>query len=294
MKVSIECYPCLLNQILSTVDLLDLAESQKKEVMKRALAVLADGSDSLYPQEVVVQINEYMVQKFRLQPGTFDPYRSIKKKSREVALSFYASLQQRIENAEKPVEFALKCAALGNIIDYGAKAHGHLDIEAELGKIDDLEFEIYDDQIIQALNRCRRILYLGDNVGEDVFDKALIREIRTINLETDIIFATREQPIINDVTIEDAKAISMHEVARVISSGSIYPGTILSRTTPEFQKLFKEADLVLAKGQGNFETLVDQPHRALYFLLRAKCRKVAKALDVSLGSMVLKKQHLQK
>ena len=82
----------------------------------------------------------------------------------------------------------------------------------------------------------------------------------------------------------------MGEVARVISSGSIYPGTIMSRTTPEFQRLFHDADLVLAKGQGNFETLAEQPHKALFFLLRAKCRTVARALGVSRGSMVLKRQ----
>ncbi len=294
MKVSIECYPCLLNQILATVDLLELAETEKKEVMDQALAVLADGSESLYPQEIVVQLNEYIMKKCRLQPGSFDPYRNIKKKSRKIALDFYASLKERIESAEKPVEFALKCAVLGNIIDYGAKAHGHLDVGAELEKMDALEFGIYDDQIFQVLPHCRRILYLGDNVGEDVFDKALIREIRNSYPNTEIIFATREQPIINDVTIEDAEAIAMNEVAQVISSGSIYPGTIMPRTTEKFQRLFKDADLVLAKGQGNFETLIDQPHVGLYFLLRAKCKKVAKALGVSQGSMVLRKQQRQR
>jgi len=294
MHVSIECYPCLLNQVLTTVELCNLEEFQKKKVMNYALSVLAERSDTVYPQEIVVAVNEYLVRNFDFDPEKFDPYESIKQRSRQTALKFFSSLEKRILEAGKPLEFAIKCAALGNIIDYGAKAHGSLDVETELKRLDDLDFSIYDiDPFLERFKRCRRILYLGDNVGEDVFDKALIKEMKRHHPAVDIYFAARERPVINDVTIDDAKAIGMDTVARVISSGSVYPGTIMPETSQEFQELFSGADMIISKGQGNFETLVDTAHPALFFLLRAKCGKVAQALGVSEGSMILKRQGAQ-
>jgi len=291
MHVSIECYPCLLNQVLTTVELCDLGEPQKKEVMDFALSLLAEQTDTVYPQEIVVAVNKYLIQNYDFSVEDFDPYRAIKRKSREIALKFYASLKERIRRAPNPLEFAVKCAALGNIIDYGAKAHGRLDIEAELQLLDELGFSVYDyDYFLHTFKGSRHILYLGDNVGEDVFDKALIGEMKCSHPDVEITFATRERPVINDVTLDDARAIEMDSVAPVISSGSVYPGTIMSETTQEFRDLFKNADMIISKGQGNFETLVDHFHPALFFLLRAKCTKVARRLGVAQGSMILKQQ----
>ena len=294
MHVSIECYPCLLNQVLTTVELCDLEQHQKKKVMDYALSLLADRSDNVYPQEIVVAINEYLIRHFDVRGDNFDPYEEIKLRSREIALTFYASIEQRFVQAKDPLEFGIKCAALGNIIDYGAKAHGALDVENELKRLDELDFSVYDyDLFWETFNKCDQILYLGDNVGEDVFDKAFIQEMKRTRSGVEITFATRERPVINDVTINDAKAIGMDAVARVISSGSVYPGTIMAETSQEFQNLFANAEMIISKGQGNFETLVDIAHPALFFLLRAKCDKVARALGVSQGSMILKKQRLQ-
>jgi uncharacterized protein with ATP-grasp and redox domains len=291
MHVSIECYPCLLNQVLATVDLCDLEESEKKEVMSFALSQLAARSDNMYPQEIVVAVNEYLVQRFALRAEKFDPYKSIKRRSREIALAFYGSIEERITSAQSPLEFAVKCAALGNIIDYGAKAHGRLDISTELERVDELDFSVYDyGAFLETFKRSDHILYLGDNVGEDVFDKALIQAMKRDRPTLTVTFAARERPVINDVTLADARAVGMDKVARIISSGSVYPGTIMSKTSSEFQELFDAADLVIAKGQGNFETLNDVAHPALFFLLRAKCDKVARAIGVGQGSMILKKQ----
>lgn len=291
MHVSIECCPCLLNQVLATVELCDLEESERKKVMAFTLSLLAERSDAVYPQEIVAAVNNYLVCNFDYEPEDFDPYKSIKHSSREIALAFYETLEERITRAKDPVEFAVKCAALGNIIDYGAKAHGRLDIASELARLDELNFCVYDyGALLQSFRRSSHILYLGDNVGEDVFDKALIRAMKLDRPNITVTFATRERPVINDVTIADAKAVGMDDVARIISSGSVYPGTIMPKTTPEFQDIFHGSDLVIAKGQGNFETLNEVAHPALFFLLRAKCVKVARTLGVTQGSMILKKQ----
>jgi len=291
MKATIECYPCLMSQVLSTVTLCDLDDNQRKNVMKFALNVLGTGADDVYPQEVVVQVNEYIQASYPHLPVPFDPYKDIKVKSRQMALGFYRSVAAEIERADDRVELALKCAALGNIIDFGAKSYGHLDVEAELAKLHELDFDIYDyQQFADCLEHAADILYLGDNVGEDVFDKALITEIRRRYPRKTIHFAVRARPVINDVTLADADEIGMGDVARVFTSGSIYPGTILAETTAEFQQLFAAADMIISKGQGNYETLCDETHPDLFFVLRAKCSRVAAALQVRKGAMILKKR----
>jgi len=291
MKASIECYPCLMRQVLSTVYLCELTDTEKKEVMVYALNLLAACSDDVYPQEIVAKVNEHIRSSYPKFRHSFDPYREIKSRSRQTALEILGTVEEKMDGLGDRIEFRVKCAALGNIIDFGAIPHGHLDVEAELANLDTLDFALYDyPQFIDCLQTASTILYLGDNVGEDVFDKALITEINSKYPEIIIDFAVREEPVINDVTLADADAINMRDVARVLSSGSVYPGTILSETTDEFRHLFADADMVISKGQGNYETLCDEPHPNLFFLLRAKCSKVATKLQVEKGAMILKKR----
>lgn len=290
MKASIECYPCLMGQVLSTVNLCSLNDKEKKDVMVHALNLLAACSDEIYPQEIVFKVNKYIRHRFPHLGEPFDPYREIKSQSRQLALQFYESIREQMSGVEDRIEFGVKCAALGNIIDFGAKTHGNLDVEGELAKLHELDFAVYDyPQFSDCLQTARTILYIGDNVGEDVFDKALVSEIRNKYSDIDIDFAVREQPVINDVTRADVGEIGMGDVARVLSSGSVYPGTILSETTVEFQQLFRDADMIISKGQGNYETLSDEQHSNLFFVLRAKCSKVADSLKVGKGAMILKK-----
>jgi hypothetical protein len=290
MKASIECYPCLMGQVLNTVNLCGLNDKEKKDVMVYALNVLAECSDDVYPQEIVVKVNKHIRDCYPQFENVFDPYCEIKSRSRQLALQFRSTVQEELDRADDRIEFGVKCAALGNIIDFGANAHGNLDVEAELAKLHELAFAFYDyPQFSDCLKAADTILYIGDNVGEDVFDKALILEIKGKYPNTTIDFAVREEPIINDATLSDAGEIGMGDAARVLSSGSVYPGTILSETTEEFRHLFASADMVISKGQGNYETLCDEQHPNLFFLLRAKCSKIANKLHVEKGAMVLKK-----
>ena len=289
MKLSIECYPCLLNQILTTTKLCGLKDPARKEVMDFALTIIKEASD-VYPHEIVVAVNDFIMERFIDEDLPFDPYLELKSYTRRIAQQFYSSIENRISLSSDPLQSAVKFAILGNIIDFGSKYHNTIDVQDELERVDELNFGIYDYGLLEAnIHRAGKILYLGDNVGEDVFDKALIGEILKEYPDKKITFITREKPIINDVTLQDAMEIEMDTVAGLMSSGSIYPGTILEKTSDEFRKAFKDADLVISKGQGNYETLCDKEHPCLFFLLRAKCEKVARQLDVKLGSMILKK-----
>ena len=125
-------------------------------------------------------------------------------------------------------------------------------------------------------------LYLGDNAGESVFDKLLIE---TINKP--VFYATREVPVINDVIIDDAIASGLNSVAEIISSGSPAPGIILPLCSDEFLSVFQKADMIISKGQGNYEGLSDAD-RNIFFLLKAKCPVIAKDLNVNVNDIILK------
>ena len=135
----------------------------------------------------------------------------------------------------------------------------------------------------RALKKAKRILYIGDNAGEAVFDRVLIEELKN----KEIIFAVKAKPIINDVLFEDAVVCGIDKCALIISSGCDAPGTLLKFCSREFLKVYRDIDLVISKGQGNFEALAEEK-RPIFFLFRAKCPVVAKHLGCKLGDIIVK------
>jgi uncharacterized protein with ATP-grasp and redox domains len=126
------------------------------------------------------------------------------------------------------------------------------------------------------------ILYLADNAGETVLDRILIE-----TLDKPVTYAVKSFPIINDALFEDAIAAGIDQVAAIRQTGSNCPGTVLHTCTDEFFRYYEEADLVLSKGQGNYEALSDE-NRSIFFLLKVKCKLVSRQLEAPLGSLVLK------
>ena len=133
-----------------------------------------------------------------------------------------------------------------------------------------------------AVDRASSILYLGDNAGEIVFDRLLIEQMP----REKVTFVVRGAPILNDVLVEDAEMVGLTGMVEVIDNGSDAPGTILDQCSDDFRRRFEEADLVVAKGQGNFESL-SEPGREVFFLLRPKCAVLARHLGCELGRLVV-------
>ena len=183
----------------------------------------------------------------------------------------------------------LHLAVAGNIIDFGAK-HDYSDkqIHEEINKMLSTDLSnSHTEELKQEIDRAEKILYLGDNAGEIVFDKLFVEQLP----KNKITFAVRGKPVINDATMEDAKAIGLTEIVKVIDNGAGYPGTVIESCSEEFQKIFNEADLIISKGQGNYETLSENKSN-IFFLLKIKCDIVARDLNKSLGDfVVLKNNH---
>ena len=241
----------------------------------------------LLVQHIVRSVANAIIQERNESPD-FDIYAEVKKKSNDLSLSYAEKFQKKLVESESPFETGLQIAAAGNIIDFGAKNHDSIDLNMELQFLDKTPFAHYDiEPFKKSLDDASTLLYICDNSGEIVFDTLFIKELQREYPNLHIVVALRDKPIINDATLEDAKAVGLDRLVTTISSGSIYPGSILSETTAEFQKLFASADVILSKGQGNFETLLPVADKRLFFLLRIKCEYMADLSNVKKNSLVL-------
>jgi hypothetical protein len=199
--------------------------------------------------------------------GQPDPFAAIKKESNRFASAIAHRIRQKVNEADNPLLAALTFSIAGNIIDYGALHQ--FDMEQIIRDALSLQMAINDFAELETdLQQAGRVLYLGDNSGELVFDGIAIEK-----LHRDVTFVVKEKAIINDAMLEDARECGLQDICRVITNGTGCPGTPLPHCSEEFQRLFHDADLIISKGQGNFETL-SEVKAPIYFLLTVKCPAV--------------------
>ncbi|MDQ2179183.1 DUF89 domain-containing protein [Marinifilum sp. D714] len=211
-------------------------------------------------------------------------YADEKLKANKLLQLNYSHWKSLVSKSKNPLYVAAKLAVIGNIIDYGA--HSVPDnIDSEIKHLLKKEFAFNEsEEMFEAIKNAKTVLYLGDNAGEIVFDKLFIETLNHPNL----IFVVRGEPIINDVTFEDSQFVKMEEVCKVISNGHDAPSTLLENCSSELQNLYKNADVVISKGQGNLEGLLDEKRDKLFFMLMAKCDSIAAKLGVKKRDLVIK------
>ncbi|HZK28624.1 MAG TPA: ARMT1-like domain-containing protein, partial [Clostridia bacterium] len=211
-------------------------------------------------------------------------YADIKARDISQALKLEPTIRRFADRGDDPLLQALKIAATGNIMD--SALYSDLDIESCVSEEMGQSFAVYDRVAFdKELNQAKTILIIADNAGEVVFDKVLVEYLSSGHKVT---YAVRGTPIINDATVADALKTGISEYADILSTGCGMPGAVLESCGTNFQQLFHDADLVISKGQGNFEALSDAK-RSIYFLLKAKCDRIAQALDVGINDYVFKK-----
>ncbi len=287
MKADFDCIPCMIRQTIDTARLSVNDELQRRQIINKVLHFLQEADFQTSPPE----LGKNMYKIIRETTGNSDPFKSIKKRFNDFAMNMYDSLKHRVYLHADPVHLAVKLAISGNIIDFGAGDQS-LQIQNLMKRMENQEFAINDFISFQEdLLRSRNILYLTDNAGEIVFDKLLIEVLRRFYPERNhkITVVVRGAPVINDATLEDARSIGLDKLVPVIDNGDDAPATLLHRVSEKMMKLYEQADLVISKGMGNFETL-DEEKKRIYFLLKVKCSVVARSLKVPEGSLILKKQ----
>jgi len=276
MKAAPECFVCLLNQALRTARVIGLNEDKAELLLRRSCSFLASADFNRTPPE----ISEDLYQLFSGLTGNHDPYYQLKIESIKKARELYPELKKHVAGAADPLRASLEISLAGNVIDFGASEVTNWASAESFLSPGRLEIDHYE-WLKEDLKRARRIIFIGDNAGETVFDRLFLEQV-----DRKTTYVVREKPIINDATLEEARLSDLEQVAELVSSGCKAPGTVLKSCGPDFLRLLGEADLVLAKGQGNFECL-EQEKGPFYFLLKAKCQVVARRLGVKPGSLVL-------
>lgn len=284
MRTYFDCIPCFVRQALDAVRLITGDESIHEQVLREVLRVTSTADLRQTPPAMAQKIHRLIRQLAEID----DPYRRMKKRFNTFVLALYPKLEQVMDESKEPLETAVRLAIAGNIIDLGVKSslktcevYKTID-EALTAELDMTTFKDFKTEAATA----KSILYLGDNAGEIVFDRVLIDQLGPDR----ITFAVKGRPVINDATIEDAQAIGLTDLVRVIDNGDDAPGTILKSCSEEFCHYFKETDLIIAKGQGNYETLSDYD-KNIFFLLKAKCPVIANHLGCEVGTVVLRRQN---
>jgi hypothetical protein len=283
MKTYLECFPCFLRQALEAAQLATDDKTTQRMVLNQVMFNLC----RLNPHTSPPQIGHFIHKTVKELTHCFDPYKEIKAKHNRLTLKKYPELKKIVDGSRKPLLTAVKLAIVGNIMDPAAKGYFDLEKTQEKTLKADLTINHYRE-FVQSLDNASTILYLGDNAGEIVFDKILIEEIDKRDQGQEVYYAVRGEPIINDVTLNDAQEVSMSEIAQVISNGSDVPGTILNSCSKNFLEVYRQADIIIAKGQGNYESLSDEKDDRIYFLLQVKCPVIARHIGVKVGSTVLK------
>jgi len=241
------------------------------------------------------QMGRLLYQTVKKVAGCEDPFKEIKNRSNQLALKLLPRLKQKLESSSDKFLTAVELAIAGNVIDYGVK--NSLVIEQEVKKFLNGDFDVHNEynkpifayqEFKHALDEAGIVLYLADNAGETVFDSILIEQIKGLPKIEEIFYAVKDKPIINDAQEEDALACGIDRFARIVSSGCDAPGIILDFCSPEFIEIYKKSDLVISKGQGNFEAL-SKEDKPIYFLFRVKCPVVARHLECEVGDVILKR-----
>lgn len=275
------CVMCVLNQIIRVCDFSGVEEEKKDLIFKKSLQKAGQID---YKRMTSPEFAEKIYDIFTKISGEEDPYKKLRKEQNDLVLEKIDFFRERINHSSDPLQTSAVYSLLGNIIDYGAVRL--FDTNEIFGQYENIQLSINDyAEFRRRLRGGKKVLIIGDNAGEAVFDRLFIEEIKKCNPGVKIYYGVRSTPAINDILEEDARYIGLDKVAQVLETGSTFAGTVVSRTTKEFQEVYHSADMIIAKGQGNFETL-EPEDKDILFIFKVKCEVVARQSSLELGSLI--------
>ncbi len=284
MKTHLDCIPCFVKQSLEAARMASddpcVQEKVLKEVMKHLQSISFEDS----PPELSREVHRII----RDITNNNDPYKKVKNESNEKIKKIFNHLKKQVSESDDPLLTAIKLAIVGNVIDFGTMNRFNVDemIEHALERdFDDRDYPLFKNTLKDA----ETVLFLADNTGEIFFDKLLLEKLEKRGKT--ITYVVKQNPIINDALLYDVEYAGIDKIADVITydNGQTIstPGIVMNYASDEFKKEFNESDMVLSKGQGNYEGLSDVDRR-VFFLLVAKCPLVAKDIGSNVGKLILK------
>ncbi len=282
MKTALECIPCFVRQAMEAIEMSVNDVSQKKRLLRHVLREISIADWTVMP----VVIAQRLQRLVREETGQGDPYRIVKDQMNQMALDLLPALAESARCHQDSREAVVRLAIAGNLLDSGSKSRIALeDLSGHLDAVWDRPLVGSVAELFEAAAEARTILYLADNAGEIVFDRLLIEALPIEKIRV----AVRGFPVINDATLEDARTAGISQIVPVISNGSDAPGTLIDECSGEFRHWYNQADMIISKGQGNYETLSGSG-KPVFFLLTVKCPMIAADIGAPVGALVVKRE----
>lgn len=273
MKIPLDCIPCQIRHFINSARMFTDDEKVISEVLDHTLGITSKyrSYDNIF--KMYIDSNRIIE---KIGSGS-DPYKGFREEINRIFLEAEPELKKMIKESPFPFEAALRISIAGNSIDVMQQGN-HISQKiiknilktAFSQEIDKSAIKRLYDEIIKA----EKILFIGDNCGEIVLDRIFIEYLRDDLLYdkiSKITYVVRGGPALNDSTIEDAENTGMCSTVNVMTTGAPIPAAYLPYSSEEFRKNYFSSDLIISKGQGNFEGLFDR-HENIFFLLKIKCQ----------------------
>ena len=276
MKITFDCIPCLIGHAVHVAKMVSDDDAVRHEIIKKTLADAREIDLTLTPPEQARLIHRII----KAASGVNDPYLEAKDRSTEFALKLMPAVREKIKDSNNKFETIIRLVIAGNIIDYGAIRDFDLDnARKRIFEVFNMPIDLNAIKLLEKkMDEAKKIFYMADNCGEAVFDRLLIERY-----SDKIILGVRGEPILNDITPREIKASEL-DLVPYVHTGDTTPGVSMRHSSKKFLNEMRSADLVIAKGQGNYETL-NEYDRPIFFLLRIKCRIVADLIGRKEGSL---------
>lgn len=281
MKVAAECIPCFLTASLRAMEKGGWPEDRRKEELLGLLPLLGSLDHNKTPAENASILFHQLAHTM----GGVNPFKGVKEESNKSALGYLPRLRERLSQSADRLETALRFAVAGNVVDMGI--FDDYDLEGALKESLVTEFVLNDyAEFKERTDHAGKLLIIGDNSGEVVIDRVLVETLIAAGKE--VTYGVKGGFVLNDSTLDDAVAAGMVDTCRVITNGNNFVGTIPEKCSEQFLQAYRDADLVITKGQGNFYTLegTEFAGNKTFFLFKVKCSAMAKYLGVEEGALI--------
>jgi len=288
MKIWPDCIPCIIRMSLNTARIVIKSDKEIKSFMDWLLQLshFKETNWNVTSPDIIHDVWLMLRQMFAIR----DPLEKIKKEQNDTACQVYPFAKDHVLKSDDPLGEAVKFAIAGNSIDI-MKAEIQAPTKEAIDKIQQHTLKTKDiDTLRKRIQKAKKLVYIGDNCGEIFFDKLLL-EIIKMNYDIDTTFIARSLPVLNDATVSDALTAGIDKLARVIRNGisEPFPGTTLDKVSSIARKCIEEADLIISKGGGNYDTLTEETtlKGKITFLLEAKCQPYCIIYKVPLNSLII-------
>ena len=284
--VDLDCLHCALNQVINTTEIAGTPEPKRRELMQKALRLMSEFDPNTNNCIVIGAVYRLVCEGI----GDPDPYRETRIFFDREMMRLLPELREHIARSDDRLRSAVRASIAGNLIDLAALGN-EVTLDKALQKVEDVDrdglYVDHCDSLAEALSGAKTLLVLGDNCGEIALDRLLIETIRTLYPQLRVVYGVRGIPTVNDVTYEDAEVVGMGEVVdEVIDNGDGLLTTMLCHCSDRFLDEFYGADVIIAKGMGNFEGLMNCDRGNIWFMLISKCVAIARLTGTPRGSII--------